>query len=88
MMRVKSSASANIFSDPTELLKKYETQIKELKAELMLVAAFNGKSGEVYNDLTDSQRNELAKKVRQFIDAPENEEDGILEVLLLLLLLV
>lgn len=79
MMRVKSTASTNIFSDPVQLLKKYENQIKELKAELMLVAAFNGKSGEIYSDLTESQRTELAKKVKQFIEAPENEEDGILE---------
>lgn len=46
----------------------------------MLNAAFTGKSSEIYSDLTESQKTELGRKVKQFIEANENEENGILEV--------
>lgn len=37
MMRVKNSSVSNVMYDSTQLIKKYENQIKELKAVELLI---------------------------------------------------
>lgn len=66
--------------DPTELVKKYEREIRELKQELQMHDSLVGRSQIVYDEFTPEQKYEIQQKVKQYIDAPEDEEDNVFEL--------
>lgn len=74
MMRVENQASANVQSDPSLLLKRYERQIRELKQELMMHDALANRSGVSYDDYTADECRTIAQQVRSFVDAAPDAE--------------
>lgn len=68
MMCVSTSPHLNIQYDPLALLKKYEREIKELKQELSMHDTLSNKSHVQYEPFSESQRADLQKVVRSFVD--------------------
>jgi kinesin family protein 6/9 len=73
MMCVTNSPEINIQYDPLALIKKYEREIRELKQELSMHDTLANRSHVQYEPFSDSQRYELQKQVKAYLDA-ENEE--------------
>ena len=80
MMRVENDASMNVHTDPDQLLKRYERKIRELKQELMMHDALSNRSGVSYDEYTPEQSREVAQMVREYIDTPEPDDEGVLKI--------
>ena len=68
MMCVLTTPQINIQYDPLALIKKYEREIKELKQELSMHDTLSNRSRINYEPFQGSQKIELIKTVRLFID--------------------
>jgi kinesin family protein 6/9 len=67
MMRVSNEPVVNVTYDPAMLVKKYEREIKELKAELAMHDTLSNKSHVQYETYTETQRNELNASLRKYL---------------------
>ncbi|KAG2434981.1 hypothetical protein HYH02_011980 [Chlamydomonas schloesseri] len=65
----------NESNDPALLLRRYERQIKELKAELAMRDTLSGKGRVSYDDLTDDELRELHATCRRFLQGEAEPED-------------
>ncbi|KAH6599278.1 hypothetical protein BASA61_002618 [Batrachochytrium salamandrivorans] len=74
MMCVATSPEINIHYDPQALIKKYEREIKELKQELSMHDTLCNRSHIQYEQFSETQRHDLGRLVRAYID---NEEDEL-----------
>jgi kinesin family member 6/9 len=74
MMCVTLSPEINIHYDPLALLKRYEKEIRELKQELSMHDTLAGRSHVQYEPYTEPQRQELIRRVKQFIEDGEEME--------------
>lgn len=74
MMRVQNTASLNVATDPTQLIKKYEKEIKELKQELRLQAALADRSAGAFEEYTPEQKVAIGDEVRKYLNASAEEE--------------
>ncbi|KAI8897548.1 P-loop containing nucleoside triphosphate hydrolase protein [Globomyces pollinis-pini] len=79
MMCVAVSPEINIQYDPLALIKKYEKEIKELKQELSMHDTLTNRSHIQYESYTETQRAELTKIVKSFIEN-ELEEPEIVNI--------
>ncbi|KAL3901744.1 MAG: hypothetical protein SGCHY_000372 [Lobulomycetales sp.] len=77
MMCVSTVPQINVQYDPVALLKKYEREIKELKMELSMHDTLSNKSHVQYEPYSESQRSELAKVLRGFVDGEIDEIEVI-----------
>jgi kinesin family protein 6/9 len=73
MMTVTTTPKENIQDDPMALVKKYERIIKELKQELSMHDTLSNRSHIQYEPFTDSQRAELQKTLKAYLDGQEEE---------------
>lgn len=73
MMCVMNSPEINVQYDPLALIKKYEQQIKELKQELAMHDTLSNRSHVQYEPFSETQRFELQKLVKVYIDNEEEE---------------
>eukprot|EP00891_Asterochloris_glomerata_P009274 jgi/Astpho2/9274/e_gw1.00139.3.1_t len=58
-------------TDPSLLIKRYERQVKELKAELAMRDMLNGRSAVNYGDLSEAEAVELQALVKRFLQGGE-----------------
>eukprot|EP01006_Ploeotia_vitrea_P062631 TRINITY_DN84155_c0_g1_i1.p1 TRINITY_DN84155_c0_g1~~TRINITY_DN84155_c0_g1_i1.p1 ORF type:complete len:738 (+),score=94.03 TRINITY_DN84155_c0_g1_i1:49-2262(+) len=83
MMRVHNDATVNLSIDPEAQVRRMAREIAELKSELQMQNQLHGKSHITYGeDLTDDERFQLQKEVRDYIDGltPEIEVKTIRQV--------
>jgi kinesin family protein 6/9 len=73
MMCVTNTPLVNVQFDPMALIKKYEREIKELKQELSMHDSLSNRSHVHYEAFGDSQRYELQKHVKAFLEEDEAE---------------
>ncbi|KAI8807050.1 P-loop containing nucleoside triphosphate hydrolase protein [Cladochytrium replicatum] len=73
MMCVVTTPELNVHHDPVALLKKYEREIRELKQELSMHDTLASRSHVQYEPLTDTQKGELQKRVRGYLEREEEE---------------
>jgi kinesin family protein 6/9 len=67
MMKVKTEAFLNLQSDPAQLVKKYEREIRELKQELAMHDALTGRAAVGYDEYTEERRHEVMKSVKAYV---------------------
>jgi len=67
VMRVSNEATINIQISNDALIKKYETQVKELKQELAMHDQLKGITQVTYDPYTDEQRLDLRKMLKRYI---------------------
>ncbi len=67
MMKVKTEAFLNLQSDPAQLLKKYEREIRELKQELAMHDALTGRAAVGYDEYSEERRHEVMKSVKAYV---------------------
>ncbi|GFR47649.1 hypothetical protein Agub_g9392 [Astrephomene gubernaculifera] len=67
--------AVNESSDPGLLLRRYERQIKELKAELAMRDTLSGRSRVSYDDPTDDELRELHSTARRFLAGEADVEE-------------
>lgn len=77
MMRVSNEPVVNVTYDPAMLVKKYEREIKDLKAELAMHDTLSNKSHIQYETYTESQRNELNATLRKYLAEEIDDVDVI-----------
>eukprot|EP00163_Fabomonas_tropica_P022441 TRINITY_DN3912_c0_g1_i12.p1 TRINITY_DN3912_c0_g1~~TRINITY_DN3912_c0_g1_i12.p1 ORF type:complete len:770 (+),score=264.45 TRINITY_DN3912_c0_g1_i12:167-2476(+) len=77
VMKVSNDAIVNVESDPSLLLKRYEQEIKDLKAELAMHDMLANKSRVSYEPYTEEQRYELKKTVQRYIDGEIDELESL-----------
>lgn len=65
----------NESNDPALLLRRYERQIAELKAELAMRDTLSGRSRVSYDDLTDDEQRELHATARRFLAGEADVEE-------------
>ena len=70
-----TDVGVNESSDPSLLLHRYERQIKELKAELAMRDALNGRGRVAYDDPTDAEVRELNALARRFLSGSADLEE-------------
>ncbi|KAI8842108.1 P-loop containing nucleoside triphosphate hydrolase protein [Chytridium lagenaria] len=75
MMCVSNSPEVNVQFDPMALIKKYEREIKDLKQELAMHDTLSNRSHVQYEPYSESQRMELLKQVKTYIEDEENEPE-------------
>lgn len=73
MMCVSTTPSINVQYDPLALIKKYERDIRELKQELSMHDTLSNRSHINYEPFSESQRLELAKVVKGFVEGDLDE---------------
>ncbi|KAJ3342187.1 Kinesin-like protein kif9 [Gonapodya sp. JEL0774] len=73
MMCVTNTPTVNIQSDPMALIKKYEKEVKDLRQELSMHDTLANRSHVQYEPLTESQKYELQKQVKNYLDH-DNED--------------
>ncbi|KAI9203521.1 P-loop containing nucleoside triphosphate hydrolase protein [Polychytrium aggregatum] len=73
MMCVTNTPELNVQYDPLALIKKYENQIRELKQELAMHDTLASRSHVQYEPFTETQRFELQKTLKSFIE--KDDED-------------
>ncbi|KAJ3411524.1 Kinesin-like protein kif9 [Chytridiales sp. JEL 0842] len=76
MMCVTNTPHVNVQFDPMALIKKYEREIKELKQELSMHDSLSNRSHVNYEAFGESQRLELQKQVKAFLE----DDDAELEI--------
>ncbi|GIM16156.1 hypothetical protein Vretimale_18808 [Volvox reticuliferus] len=67
--------AVNESNDPGLLLRRYERQIKELKAELAMRDTLSGRARVSYDDLTDDELRELHATARRFLQGQAEPEE-------------
>jgi kinesin family protein 6/9 len=67
MMKVKTEAFLNLQSDPAQLLKKYEREIRELKQELAMHDALTGRAAVGYDEYSEERRHDVMKSVKAYV---------------------
>ncbi|KXZ54349.1 hypothetical protein GPECTOR_5g430 [Gonium pectorale] len=67
--------AVNESTDPALLLRRYERQIKELKAELAMRDTLSGRSRVSYDDLTDDELRDLHVTARRFLAGEAEPEE-------------
>ncbi|GIL58915.1 hypothetical protein Vafri_13928 [Volvox africanus] len=67
--------AVNESNDPGLLLRRYERQIKELKAELAMRDTLGGRARVSYDDLTDDELRELHGTARRFLQGQAEPEE-------------
>jgi kinesin family protein 6/9 len=77
MMCVSTNPQMNVQYDPLALLKKYEREIRELKMELSMHDTLSNKSHVQYEPFSETQRLELMKSIRGFVDGEADEIEVI-----------
>ena len=73
MMCVTTSPVENVQSDPAALVKKYERMVRDLKQELSMHDTLSNRSHIQYEPFNESQRAELVKTLKSFLDGTEEE---------------
>ena len=73
MMQVASNATVNVQYDPIMLVKKYEKEIRDLKAELSMHDQIANRSHISYDPFTEEQSLHLRQKIRQYINGEIEE---------------
>eukprot|EP00727_Mastigamoeba_balamuthi_P007577 m51a1_g344 putative kinesin-like protein kif9 (890) ;mRNA; r:533624-536787 len=68
MAMVANNAIINVQYDPLQLLRKYEREIRELKAELAMHDQIAGRSHVSYEPLSEEQQVTLRARLHQYID--------------------
>ncbi|KAJ3300830.1 Kinesin-like protein kif9 [Borealophlyctis nickersoniae] len=77
MMCVANTPEVNIQYDPMALIKKYEREIRELKQELSMHDTLSNRSHVQYEPYNETQRYELRKQVKAYLDNEEEELEVI-----------
>ncbi|GLC42055.1 Kinesin heavy chain [Pleodorina starrii] len=67
--------AVNESNDPGLLLRRYERQIRELKAELAMRDTLSGRSRVSYDDLTDDELRDLHATARRFLNGEAEPEE-------------
>jgi len=67
MMRVQNTPSQNVHQDPAQLLIKYEREIKQLKAELIMHDTLSSRSGVTYDEYTEQEKDGLKTTVEGYL---------------------
>ena len=80
MMKVENKSEEIITIDPLRRIKQLEMTVKSLKQELMMHDALAERSGVTYDDYTPEQRHEVATTVREYLDAPPETEEGVIQI--------
>lgn len=80
MMRVQNETSAVETIDPMALIKKQEKIIRALKQELHMHDALVQRTGVTYESYTPEQQASLAQMIERYVDAPEVEEENVLNI--------
>ena len=80
MMKVENKSEEIVTIDPIRRIKQLEMTVKSLKQELMMHDALAERSGVTYDDYTPEQRHEVAKNVRDYLDAPPETEEGVIQI--------
>jgi kinesin family protein 6/9 len=73
MMRVVTDPSVNIQYDPQLLVKKYEQEIKDLKAELAMHDTLANRSHIHYDPYTEEQRYDLNQMVKKYLSGQTDD---------------
>lgn len=77
MMRVANLPVINIQHDPVALVRKYEREVRELKAELAMHDQLAGRTHISYEPYTEEERAGLKGIVRQYLDGTREEVDVV-----------
>ena len=80
MMRVQNETASIETVDNAALIKKQARIIKALKQELLMHDALVERTGMTYEPYTPEQQHSLANMLERYIDAPEVEEEEIIQV--------
>lgn len=80
MMRVQNETSTVETIDSGALIKKQARIIKALKQELLMHDALVERTGVGYEPYTPEQQASLAQMLERYVDAPEAEEEDILNI--------
>jgi kinesin family protein 6/9 len=77
MSCVSTNPQMNVQYDPLALLKKYEREIRELKMELSMHDTLSNKSHVQYEPFSETQKLELMKGIRGYVDGEVDEIEVI-----------
>jgi len=80
MMRVQNETSTVETIDSGALIKKQARIIKALKQELLMHDALVERTGVGYEPYTPEQQASLAQMLERYVDAPEAEEEDVLNI--------
>ena len=80
MMRVQNETSTVETIDSSALIKKQARIIKALKQELLMHDALVERTGVGYEPYTPEQQQSLAQMLERYVEAPEAEEEDILNI--------
>ncbi len=80
MMRVQNETSTVETIDSAALIKKQGRIIKALKQELLMHDALVERTGVGYEPYTPEQQQGLAQMLERYVDAPEAEEEELLNI--------
>ncbi|KAK9806270.1 hypothetical protein WJX72_007966 [[Myrmecia] bisecta] len=72
---IETDAFVTESNDPSLLVRRYERQIKELKAELAMRDTLSGRGHISYGDLSDAELRELALLVKRFLSGEADVDE-------------
>jgi len=71
--QLQTDSVINESNDPGFLMRKYERIIRELKQELAMRDALNGRAAVGYDDMTEAELRDLRATIRKFIDGETSD---------------
>lgn len=80
MMRIQNEASVNVVADPNLLIKRYEHEIKQLKAELAMHDTLANRGRINYAEYSQEEQSGIQKVTQQFL-AGERDDIGEIDSL-------
>lgn len=80
MMRVQNETSTVETIDSAALIKKQARIIKALKQELLMHDALVERTGVTYEPYTPEQQQQMAQMLERYVEAPEAEEEDVLNI--------